>query len=230
MGGAPAATDDFGGFGGAPRPPLRVATLAAWRRPAASLAVMTLVTSAARPRRAAPAPAPAMGIGGLGALSASDFCDAAPASAEGAAPEDPEVLAKGLECYYTDKKTGETVPVKILKVHFDDPPPYYSIKMPDGNERETVRERLRSSRRAAAAAAALRARCQMVSRTGEVMTRQPTACAQPADAGILSRMGGMGAAMMAGMPGAALSGMLGAAAAPAAATSATLAAAPLRAG
>ena len=55
---------------------------------------------------------------------------------------DGDVLDKGLECVYTDRRTDMTFNVKILNVHFDDPPPYYTIRMPDGNERETVRERL----------------------------------------------------------------------------------------
>lgn len=55
---------------------------------------------------------------------------------------DEDVLQKGLDCVYTDRRTGRRFNVTILNVHFDDTPPYYSIRMPDGNERETVRERL----------------------------------------------------------------------------------------
>ena len=53
-----------------------------------------------------------------------------------------DVLEEGLECNYTDTHSGQTCTVKILKVHYDNQPPYYSIRMPDGNERETVRGRL----------------------------------------------------------------------------------------
>ena len=53
-----------------------------------------------------------------------------------------DVLEQGLECNYTDEQSGQMCTVKILKVHHDDQPPYYTIRMPNGNERETVRGRL----------------------------------------------------------------------------------------
>jgi len=52
------------------------------------------------------------------------------------------VLEKGQECFYQNKNSGEALVVTILKVHFDDAQPYYTIGMPDGGERATVRERL----------------------------------------------------------------------------------------
>ena len=30
---------------------------------------------------------------------------------------------------YTDKKTGEVLEVTVVKVYFDDPPPYYTVQM-----------------------------------------------------------------------------------------------------
>ena len=53
-----------------------------------------------------------------------------------------DVLAQGAECMYHDAQGGQECVVKILKVHYDSQPPYYTVKMPDGNERETVRGRL----------------------------------------------------------------------------------------
>ena len=55
-------------------------------------------------------------------------------AAEGPASE---TLPGGAECWYTDREGGRHR-VKVLKVHYDDDPPYYTIKMEDGHERETV--------------------------------------------------------------------------------------------
>ena len=76
------------------------------------------------------------GVDGASAHAAEREGDAKPK------PGGDDVLEQGLECTYTDAQSGQTCTVTILKVHHDDPPPYYSIRMPDGNERETVRERL----------------------------------------------------------------------------------------
>ena len=84
------------------------------------------------------------GVGGGSAHAGGPKGDAKPT------PGGDDVLEQGLECDYTDAQSGQTCTVTIIKVHHDDPPPYYSIRMPDGNERETVRERL--SRRQTAAA------------------------------------------------------------------------------
>ena len=75
-------------------------------------------------------------------------------SSSAAAPGD-DVLEEGLECAYTDAQSGQTCTVRIIKVHHDDPPAYYSIRMPDGNDRETVRERLSHQLGPAAAAEGL---------------------------------------------------------------------------
>merc|ERR1711920_198299 len=50
-------------------------------------------------------------------------------------------LCKGAYCSYTSAD-GTTHVVTVHKVHFDDPQPYYTIRFADGNERETVCERL----------------------------------------------------------------------------------------
>ncbi len=63
-----------------------------------------------------------------------------------------EMLPKGSEVLYADQQTGEMLEATVVKVHHDDVPPYYSIRLPSGQERETVRERL--SRKAAAPPAA----------------------------------------------------------------------------
>ena len=49
-------------------------------------------------------------------------------------------LAEGVKCWHRQEK----VEVTVVKVYFDDPPPYYTIRMPDGTERATVRARLES--------------------------------------------------------------------------------------
>ena len=54
---------------------------------------------------------------------------------------------KGDNVLYINKNTGKTEKAKIIKVHYDDNPPYYTIKFTDsdGNKivRETVIERLK---------------------------------------------------------------------------------------
>jgi hypothetical protein len=62
---------------------------------------------------------------------------AAPAAA------DEDDLASGTKCWYTFAGDGVTSLVTVLKVYRDDPPPYYTILMPNGVERNTVREKLR---------------------------------------------------------------------------------------
>ncbi|KAL3922933.1 MAG: hypothetical protein SGPRY_004382 [Prymnesium sp.] len=51
-----------------------------------------------------------------------------------------EELGKGSQAYYKDRD-GITKLATIVKVHYDEPPPYYTISI-DGNERSTVREKL----------------------------------------------------------------------------------------
>ena len=50
---------------------------------------------------------------------------------------------KGDNVLYINKNTGKTEKAKIIKVHYDDNPPYYTINLADGGERETVIERLK---------------------------------------------------------------------------------------
>ena len=47
--------------------------------------------------------------------------------------------AKGDKLTYT--RTGETV--TVVNIHFDDNPPYYTIAMPDGREKQTTYENLK---------------------------------------------------------------------------------------
>ena len=51
------------------------------------------------------------------------------------------VIAAGKECLYRTRQ-GADVRVTVAKIHYDDDPPYYTIRL-DGNERATVRDRLR---------------------------------------------------------------------------------------
>jgi len=48
---------------------------------------------------------------------------------------------KGQRAKYMHPVTGECV-VKIVKIHYDDDPPYYTILMSNGNEKQTVHEKL----------------------------------------------------------------------------------------
>lgn len=65
-----------------------------------------------------------------------------PPSPRGGSPrwDEPDELAKGSSAYYTDQGGTRKV-AKILSVHYDDPPPYYTISI-DGKERSTVRSKL----------------------------------------------------------------------------------------
>eukprot|EP00966_Prymnesium_polylepis_P140437 3244064-Prymnesium_polylepis.1 len=49
-------------------------------------------------------------------------------------------LSQGANVYYLDRD-GEQKVATLVKVHYDDPPPYYTISI-DGAERSTVREKL----------------------------------------------------------------------------------------
>jgi Ca2+-binding EF-hand superfamily protein len=51
------------------------------------------------------------------------------------------VLTKGTSCLYRTRQ-GDEVTVTVVKVHYDDARPYYTIDL-DGTERATVRDRLR---------------------------------------------------------------------------------------
>ena len=53
-----------------------------------------------------------------------------------------DVLEKGAAMLYEDKQSGKTVRVTVCTVHFAHTPPSYSIRLPSGQERETLRERL----------------------------------------------------------------------------------------
>jgi len=53
-----------------------------------------------------------------------------------------DVLEKGAAMLYRDKQSGKTVRVTVCTVHFDHTPPSYSIRLPTGQERDTLRERL----------------------------------------------------------------------------------------
>ena len=58
------------------------------------------------------------------------------------APRFEDALAVGTRCWYPSSQDGSRLLVEVLKVYYDDPPPYYSIRMPNGSERDTVREKL----------------------------------------------------------------------------------------
>jgi len=51
-----------------------------------------------------------------------------------------DVLEPGTRCWY--EVDGERVLVTVIRVTVDDPPPYYSISMPNDSERNTVRSKL----------------------------------------------------------------------------------------
>ena len=53
-------------------------------------------------------------------------------------PADPFVPGK--TCWYAGP--GGTAQVEIVKKHFDDTPPYYTVRFDDGTERQTTAERL----------------------------------------------------------------------------------------
>lgn len=52
-------------------------------------------------------------------------------------------LAIGTRCLYADARSGEQVSATVIKVHYDDIPAYYTIRI-DGREgeRETIRSKL----------------------------------------------------------------------------------------
>eukprot|EP00964_Phaeocystis_antarctica_P151234 scaffold118791_cov63-Phaeocystis_antarctica.AAC.1 len=54
-----------------------------------------------------------------------------------------DVLEDGAAVLYEDRQSGGVLEATVCKVHFDDTPPYYSIRLASGQQRETVRERLR---------------------------------------------------------------------------------------
>ena len=54
------------------------------------------------------------------------------------------VIPTGSKCWYEPVKGLEMIEVKILKVHYDDTPPYYTIELPDGTEKQTLRGRIDS--------------------------------------------------------------------------------------
>ena len=64
-------------------------------------------------------------------------------------PGDPPVLPPGSKAWYT-MADGQRVLTTILKVHYDDPPPYYTISI-EGRERSTVRSKLEPTAPAAGA-------------------------------------------------------------------------------
>jgi hypothetical protein len=53
-----------------------------------------------------------------------------------------DVLEEGAAVLYEDQPSGKTVRVRVCKVHHDHTPPSYSIRLPSGHERHTLRERL----------------------------------------------------------------------------------------
>mmetsp|Transcript_23284 Transcript_23284/g.48832 ORF Transcript_23284/g.48832 Transcript_23284/m.48832 type:complete len:193 (-) Transcript_23284:138-716(-) len=73
------------------------------------------------------------------------------------------VLASGTRCYVYRK--GEDMEAVIEKVHHDDDPPYYTVRLGDGTLVDTVRSRLESlDERADACAAALLAEEEQAAR------------------------------------------------------------------
>ena len=50
-------------------------------------------------------------------------------------------FAKGEEVFY-QKSVDEKVLAKIVKIHYDDVEPYYTIMLPDGSEKQTIYARL----------------------------------------------------------------------------------------
>ncbi len=84
--------------------------------------------------------------GGKKQAAAAAAAAAATAAADRArqAADARPVLSAGDKCYYTATASAEPVAVKVRLVHFDDDPPYYTIELPDGKEKGTVRSRLDS--------------------------------------------------------------------------------------
>jgi len=94
-------------------------------------------------------------FGGFGGMQAPDvekkqsfFISPDAFSSGGKVPSPPpseataglDELPKGAQVYYVDRD-GSRKLATIVKVHHDDPPPYYTISI-DGSERSTVREKL----------------------------------------------------------------------------------------
>ena len=64
---------------------------------------------------------------------------ARPRPAAPKAPADPFVPGK--TCWYTGP-TGDVQQAEVVRKHFDDDPPYYTVRFDDGMERQTTAERL----------------------------------------------------------------------------------------
>ena len=48
---------------------------------------------------------------------------------------------------YFDSKTNKECKVTIKEIHYDDIPPFYTILFKDGNERQTVKSKLKKIRK-----------------------------------------------------------------------------------
>lgn len=147
---AAAAPDSFGGFGGAPASPEQAAGFGGFGGAAAMQGEPPLGAGGMPADSFAEAEVPAVGLasGEFGAVAAALPADMfgapaadAPASAPAAPAGDAILLTKGEQCYYAARDGSRPV-VKIAKIHLEDPPPYYTIVMPDGVERQTVRDKL----------------------------------------------------------------------------------------
>ena len=68
--------------------------------------------------------------------------DAASSGAASSSPDALPELRKGSRAWYTDVQSAQRLVVTIAKVHYDDPPPYYTISLPSGVERSTLRTKL----------------------------------------------------------------------------------------
>ena len=79
---------------------------------------------------------------GIASASGSACAAEAPNSALAEGQRETDVLEKGTAVLYRDKQSGEVLEVTVVKVHYDDVPPYYCIRLASGQERETVHERL----------------------------------------------------------------------------------------
>lgn len=53
-----------------------------------------------------------------------------------------EIFKAGTMLLYQKSEETEELPVTLVKVHYDDHPPYYTIRMPDGREKQTIRSKL----------------------------------------------------------------------------------------
>jgi len=98
-------------------------------------------------QRASGAGSSSQDAGGVPAASQSAEAAAAgdravPAAAEPQAAAADDVLEQGEAMLYHDKQSGDVVEVTVLNVHRDDVQPYYSINLPSGQTRETLRKLL----------------------------------------------------------------------------------------